>query len=363
MTAMKPVLDLYIDANILLILAFAFWRMARFLLVERLLRHDFRRQLALLKSVLIITIMSPVLAYLGVMISNKFAPGTPMTVGDLAVAAYLNGDIAVPAVQFESLLNARDVWTNAFLAGKHSWATAAFAGLAAVSALYALLLARSFLAVGNAISASHRWRTTGRTDIRFSDGIGMPFAARGLWRRHVVLPSRMMMQPKHLRVVLAHEFQHLRSGDVEWEIAFEMLRPLFFWNPAFALWKRDLDHLRELSCDQAVLVSRRIRPKEYATCLLEFCESGLSGGLPKVVNVAFVSTAKSGRALESRLLAVFKSPKGGGQLAFLGSIVLLAVLLSLAAASVRKPGDWSHDRLMLSTIINLERLEAINRGN
>jgi hypothetical protein len=40
---------------------------------------------------------------------------------------------------------------------------------------------------------------------------------------------------------------------------------------------------------------------------------------------------------------------------------VLAVGVSMAAASVRQPGDWSQDRLMLSTIVNLERLEAINR--
>ena len=39
---------------------------------------------------------------------------------------------------------------------------------------------------------------------------------------------------------------------------------------------------------------------------------------------------------------------------------LLALTLTVAVA-IQKPGDWSQDRLMLSTIVNLERLEAINR--
>lgn len=45
--------------------------------------------------------------------------------------------------------------------------------------------------------------------------------------------------------------------------------------------------------------------------------------------------------------------------------VLLAVLpmiaiVFLSALSIQKPADWTQDRLMLSTIVNLERLETIN---
>jgi len=38
---------------------------------------------------------------------------------------------------------------------------------------------------------------------------------------------------------------------------------------------------------------------------------------------------------------------------------MIAVVF-LSALSIQKPADWTQDRLMLSTIINLERLETIN---
>ncbi len=45
----------------------------------------------------------------------------------------------------------------------------------------------------------------------------------------------------NLAVSLAHEFQHLRQGDIEWEILLEAIKPIFFLNPAFhggsARWK------------------------------------------------------------------------------------------------------------------------------
>ena len=108
--------------------------------------------------------------------------------------------------------------------------------------------------------------------------------------------------------------------------------------------------------------TRRISAEDYAGCLLDFCERRLNRGLPRVMNVAFVSAYNSSHALENRLLSIFKPPRGGGRAAFGCSVIALSVLLAVAAASVRKPGDWSQDRLMLSTIVNLERLDAINRG-
>jgi len=35
-------------------------------------------------------------------------------------------------------------------------------------------------------------------------------------------------------------------------------------------------------------------------------------------------------------------------------------LSGLMAFAIQKPNDWSHDRLMLSTIVNLDRLEQRN---
>ena len=42
---------------------------------------------------------------------------------------------------------------------------------------------------------------------------------------------------------------------------------------------------------------------------------------------------------------------------------VIALVLGLGAASVRQTEDWSHDRIMLSTVVNLERLEARNQGD
>ena len=41
-------------------------------------------------------------------------------------------------------------------------------------------------------------------------------------------------------------------------------------------------------------------------------------------------------------------------------IVPMAAVVFLTGLAIQKPADWSQDRLMLSAIINLERLETIN---
>jgi hypothetical protein len=55
---------------------------------------------------------------------------------------------------------------------------------------------------------------------------------------------------------------------------------------------------------------------------------------------------------------------GNGVISRARLIVVAAMMISLAGTlsfAVQKPADWSHDRLMLSTIINLERLEKRNQ--
>ena len=48
-------------------------------------------------------------------------------------------------------------------------------------------------------------------------------------------------------------------------------------------------------------------------------------------------------------------------------LVFAAIAIPLLAATtftslaIQSPGDWSHDRLMLSTVVNLDRLDEINR--
>lgn len=361
MTAMKPVLDLVIDANVVLILSFCLWRVTHAAIVRGRFRADFGLQLGLMRAVLFLVILSPFLSSLAVGIGQAVWPKAPITVGDLAVAAYLRGDIAMPAQQFEALLNSRGNMVEAFFAGELPLLTAVFTIVLAGSLFLIARTVRTMLRVRRIVARSYVWRRTASTDIRLSDTVSVPFATRGLLRRHVVLPTDIVTTPAKLQIVLAHEFEHLRQGDVEWELAFELLRPVLYFNPVFQLWKRTFDRLREMNCDQAVLRANRFSPRDYATCLLEFCARVPARKPVGAFNVAFtrVGSRAARFALEARLLAILSArQRAAGRQTFFALTCILAVGVLLAAASVRDPGDWSQDRLMLSTIVNLERLEA-----
>jgi beta-lactamase regulating signal transducer with metallopeptidase domain len=71
-----------------------------------------------------------------------------------------------------------------------------------------------------------------------------------------------------LKMSLTHQFQYLRQGDIEWEIALAAMRPLFFWNPALILRKRQVEQLRELVFDQQVLARQGFDVRSYCYCRL-----------------------------------------------------------------------------------------------
>ena len=364
MMAMKAALDLFIDANIVFLLAFCLWSLVQGMVARTVLKHNYPAQLRLMKIALLVTMVSPALAHLAVSAGQALWPKTPITVSDIAVASYLRGEISIPAVEFEALLNSRGRVIDGFLAGEVPALTVLAAVLFVGVLFHAMRLAVSAQSVWRAVGNSYLWRRVGRVDIRLSDTVSVPFAARGFRHRYVVLPSSLVTEPKEMRLILAHELQHLRDGDVEWELAFEIMRPIMVWNPAFGLWKRSFDKLRELSCDQKVVARRRIESQDYMDCLLGFCERQVTGPLPRAMHVAFfrAQDRSSKQVFRNRIMALANRPKAVRmRLAVPVLSCLMAVGLSLAAASVRQPGDWSQDRLMLSTIVNLERLEAIQR--
>lgn len=180
----------------------------------------------------------------------------------------------------------------------------------------------------------------------------------------------MLARPHGLRIVLAHELQHMRTHDTEWEIGLELLRPLFFWNPAYILWKRSFEHLRELSCDETLLRHRRIDPRAYAQCLLSVCDRSVARrqarnlALPRVPLVAFGEGRRAARILRQRIAAIcgrnLASTRQKAPVWVPLALATLAVIL--VASSLRNSADWSQDRLMLSTVVNLERMETRNAG-
>ena len=372
MIAGDALLDAFIDANILFCIAYALWFLVRGTMRRVGLQHAYGTQLGLLNAVFVAIVCAPFLAAGFSMLQNAgVAKGVNINLSDMVVSYYLNGGLDMKASDFEGLVLMRDTFTLNVLAADGFVAIATIAIFVTGLGLGLVRLGYSVFCLWRIVANSYDWRRFGRVRIRLSDRTLVPFTTRAFRNYYVVLPSHMLGQGEELKVSLAHEFQHIRQGDLEWEILLEALKPLFFLNPAYHAWKRQVEHLRELNCDSKVISSGRIDVRAYCETLLSVCQQTLRRdrtfviAVPKVTLVTADRTSlREGRLgfLEHRILSVLNSKRlAHKRLVFLAAAVPLIAAVVLTSLAIQSPGDWSHDRLMLSTVVNLDRLDEINR--
>ncbi|MEL7125038.1 MAG: M56 family metallopeptidase [Pseudomonadota bacterium] len=372
MRAGEALLDAFVNANILICMAFVLWIAVRALMCRVGLRHAYGTQLRLLNTVFVVVVCAPVLALgYGMLKGAGVAGQVNVNLSDLVVSYYLNGGFEMKASEFEGLILARDTFILNVLTGAGIVAQAAIFVFLAGFVVGLVRLAYSFHCLRRIVVQSYRWRSIGRMRLHVSDRTLVPFSTRGWRRYYVVIPSHMLAAPDELRVALAHELQHIRQGDLEWEIVLEALKPLFFLNPAYHAWKRQVEALREFNCDSQVLSKGRIDARAYCDTLLSVCQKTLRRDRSFVIAVPKVTLVTADRGslirgkrsfLERRILSVLEMRKMAYErLVFAALVVPLVAVVALTTLAIQRPGDWSQDRLMLSTVVNLDRLNEINR--
>lgn len=373
MSAIEAVLNIYLDLNLLMVVMALTWFFARRLLHLLGMGKAYYAQLQLLRLGFVLMLISPVVVtlmmqFFGADLSRSFAP---VNLSDFMVSQYLQGRISLDPTVMESLLSLR----YRSISGVLQFGAVA-QGLALFAAIgFTLVSARliySFCALARVLSSSYRWHRFGRLELRCSDTLGVPFSTRGVWRRYVVVPSHMLTEADDLKFALSHELQHIRQSDVDWEILLAMLRPLFFWNPAYYFWKQQFESLRELSCDQELIRRRGYNVAEYCECLLRVCTQNLRKRsffkveLLRVPMVPAALISRRKRSLGALKARLFSLTDGRVVRQRKSVVILLMSLLFIATVTmtmaIQKPNDWSQDRLMLSTIINLDRLAQRNTG-
>lgn len=372
MIPIDAALDAFINANILIIVAFGLWNLARVLLRQAGLKHAYSTELKLLNGVFLAIIFAPFLIVgLSASSMNGITPAVNFNFSDMVVSHYLNGGFEMKASEFERLLMLRNTFTQNVvnMAGWVAWAAIAvfLIGLAigSVRLFYSVFCLRKI------VVQSYAWRRFGRLVIRLSDNTHVPFSTRGIRNYYIVLPSEMLTERNELTVSLAHELQHIRRGDIEWEILLEALKPFFFLNPAYHAWKRQVEDLRELSCDSEVLSRGSIGIKDYCETLFAVCQNTLRKDRTFAIAVPKVTLVTADRSvirkpkvsfLEQRVTSLLDANHLRHPNLVFGAIVIpLVAVILLTAVAIQRPGDWSQDRLMLSTVVNLERLDEINR--
>ncbi|MGR3761763.1 M56 family metallopeptidase [Roseobacteraceae bacterium NS-SX3] len=355
-------LNAYIDLNLLLLAGTVLWLAARKALSRSALARAYRPQLRLLNAMTLLLALSPLLA----LALTSLAVAHPPNISDILVAQYLQGNVSMSATRFEGLLGLREDAVRALILHQAPWAQAVAAAVAAGAALCALHAILSVQRLRRSLARAYLWKRIGRVQLMVSDDTAVAYSTRGLWIRYVVLPSALLAAPKDLKLTVAHELQHFRQRDIECEFLLEALRPLLFWNPAFYLWRREVRLLREFACDQALMSRPLFDVRAYCECLIRACalaarEQVLFTRRSPAVALVDRREVRRSPALQQRIIAVTArrqntaSPLGWALVSGLmaGAVLATAMLL-------QRPGDWSHDRIMLSTIVNLERMASRN---
>lgn len=372
MTLAEPLLDAFVNANILLCVAYVFWVILRRLMKTFGLAQAHGVQLQLLNIAFIIILIAPFVSLaVGMIKTSGGAPAVQLNLSDAVVAYYLNGGFEMQAADLESLLLIRDTVTLNVLNGAGLLAKVLIGAFVIGALVGGIRLVFSVICLRRIVTSSYGWRRFGRLQIRLSDKTLVPFSTRGVWDFYVVLPSHLIGNPEQLKVSLAHEFQHIRHGDLGWEVLLEALKPLFFLNPCYHAWKRQVEELREFSCDQEVLRKGRVDVRAYCDTLLSICQSTMRKdrafviAMPKVTLVTAERSSlrtKTDSLLKLRILSALEAQTLGNRRLVLAAIAApLIAMMFVATVAIQRPGDWSQDRLMLSTVVNLERMDKINQ--
>lgn len=363
----------YIDVNLLLAIALGAWLALGLGLKASGLSSEHASRQRLLRLGFLAALFTPFAAHALAWSPLREAGAllSSLSLSDYVIIQYFEGRIALDSSEIEALVGARQRLADGLGFSGGELGRALTLVLAVGALVCGLDLLRSLLRLRRTLAGCHAWRRCGRLRLVLSDEIAVPFATRGLRAGYIVLPTAMLCDRSALRFAIAHEAQHLRNGDVLWEFLLEALKPLFFWNPAFAIWKAQGQRLRELACDEAVLRHKRFEARDYGGFLIRVSQQARRAPQAAALATPAIVSRPRGlspfgrrpeRILRERVLALLEGSRARprASVVSVAGPILTAVVV-LAAIWIQQPPSVSADRLHLSTIANQMRLIEIRK--
>jgi TonB family protein len=294
-------------------------------------------------TLLALPLLSISLPVLRLPAANAILPGDPGLVfrtSATASAAPSAPRTASPATQAAPARPVPTDWRTSVLL---AWAAGATLVLALM--LFACLslrrlsrAARPHPDSAEAASLAHSLGIRGRVRLLETPG-GMPMTF-GLFRPAIFLPAASASwTAARRRIVLLHEFAHVRRGDIASHLIARTALALHWWNPlAWTAWREFLKE-RERAADDLVL-SAGAGQSEYASHLLEVARTMQS--VPATAAAAIAMARPS--QLEGRLLAILadnvnrRQPgRGTALIAFALAIALVLPIAAIRAQSTAEP--------------------------
>ncbi|MGM9613900.1 MAG: M56 family metallopeptidase [Oscillospiraceae bacterium] len=149
----------------------------------------------------------------------------------------------------------------------------------------------------------------------------------GLLRPLIVLPAKKL-PPETAQYVLRHELTHYRRGDLFYKWFAALVFALHWFNPLMLLFRREINQVCELSCDERVLRDMDAGEKQrYGETLLD-----LAAGHALPVGVVTTTFATEKRHLRERLEQIMKHKKMS-RVSIALTIIALILLCFVAAAA------------------------------
>lgn len=155
----------------------------------------------------------------------------------------------------------------------------------------------------------------------------------GVWRPRVLLPSTAKnWSEDRMRIVLYHEWAHVRRGDWGIQLAASLLCCCYWFNPLIWMAARRLRHESERACDDLVLESG-VAGTDYATHLVAMAREA---GEHRTVWSPATAIAQSS-TLEERIRAMLNTGLNRKPLTMIARILtavaVIVATLPIAAAS------------------------------
>jgi TonB family protein len=193
---------------------------------------------------------------------------------------------------------------------------------------------------------SHRWR-----HVRLLENNESVLGTWGMFRPVILIPAQANeWTDERIRLVLTHEFAHIKRFDWLLQIIAEIARCVYWFNPLFWIACRWLRRESEQACDSAVL-NRGFAATDYAAHLLEIART-LKRSTPKWAPVLAMSQQ---RDLERRFITMFDSAKNHRALTrgVACTVATFGVFVTLPLAAMRATERSTEPRPTASTVMRV----------
>jgi beta-lactamase regulating signal transducer with metallopeptidase domain len=163
-------------------------------------------------------------------------------------------------------------------------------------------------------------------------------AATGLACPRIVMPREPVFEPAERTLIRAHEWEHIRRGDLGVRNLLALVQCLFWFNPLVHVACAGLRLDQELACDEAV-VRRLGQRRLYAETVLK-CHSARTSPL------GCHWFAGGAHPLEARFTALTRRPASEARRTAATALGLAAGLAAVVAAFAMTPSDRAAGRLI-----------------